>query len=114
MMNVVSLGVALLMNKILIPTLGIADAALSSMSYQILQCIWMNIYLKRMGYWPYKKILWVQMFWILLLVGFDYGINFVHAPSLMTKGIIYGIVLLLILGTFYLQGLSEKPSKGTP
>jgi O-antigen/teichoic acid export membrane protein len=99
---------AVVMNRICIPIFGIAGAALSSMSYQIMQCIWMNLYLKKMGYWPYQRNLCVQGVWILLLVGVNYVINFVYFPSLLAKSIFYVVVLMGLLLTFWMQGLIGK------
>lgn len=107
-MNVVSLLFAIVMNRLLIPQMGIAGAALSSMSYQILQCVWMNLYLKKLGFWPYRKKLWIQGIWIVSLVAVDVGINFFFAPGLLAKGLGYAVVLLLILLTFWRQGLAGE------
>ena len=106
MMNVVSLIFALAMNRLLIPVLGIAGAALSSMSYQILQSIWMNIYLKKMGFWLYQKFLWGQVFWMALLVAFYVYLQLAPSPSLSLKAVVYAVLLLLLLWTFWKQGLS--------
>jgi O-antigen/teichoic acid export membrane protein len=112
LMNVVSLVLAIALNRIFIPLFGIAGAALASMSYQIIQCIWMNLYLHKMGYWPYKKSLWIQGIWIVLLIGFYIALNTVYFPSILVKGITYGGILLLILVTFWEQGLAgEKYSR---
>lgn len=108
LMNIVSLLMALLMNRICIPIFGIAGAALSSMSYQIMQCVWMNLYLKKMGYWPYQKYLWIQVVWIALLAGIYFAINTSYNPSLLMRGVGYGVVIVLILATFWVQGLSGK------
>lgn len=107
-MNVFSLCFALLMNWICIPPLGIAGAAISSMSYQIMQCLWMNIYLRKMGYWPYKKSLWIQWLWITLLISVDIIFNFVYNPSLVLKIAFYAGVILLIGITFWGQGLAGE------
>ena len=108
LMNIFALAMAVVMNRICIPIFGIAGAALSSMSYQIMQCIWMNLYLKKMGYWPYQRNLFVQGVWILLLVGVNYGINFIYLPSLLVKSIFYVVVLMGLLLTFWMQGLFGK------
>lgn len=111
-MNVFSLCFALLMNWICIPPLGIAGAAISSMSYQIMQCLWMNIYLVKMGYWPYRKSLWIQWIWVSLLIGVDVVFNFVCAPTMAVKIAMYAVVILLIGATFWGQGLAgEKYSR---
>ncbi len=107
-MNIVSLVVAVALNYICIPHMGIAGAALSSMLYQTMQCVWMNIYLKKMGYWPYEKYLIVQGIWIVGLAALYVLVNTVYFPTLVTKSVIFGIALLLILTTFWKQGLSQK------
>lgn len=107
-MNVVTLIFALAMNRILIPVFGIAGAAISSMSYQILQGVWMNLYLKKMGYWPYKKYLFVQVAWIAFLMVIYVVLNNFYTATLFAKAIFYAIVILLLLLTFFKQGLMSK------
>lgn len=115
LMNIVSLLFAISMNYLLIPRLGIAGAALSSMSYQILQCVWMNIYVYRMiGFFPYKLSLSVQGLWIVGLVGLyvllnHQALNFV--PGIPMKAAIYGVAILVIVATFYFQGLAGQKAK---
>ena len=113
LMNAVSLVFAIAMNYLLIPHLGIAGAALSSMGYQILQAVWMNIYVYRMiGFWPYRWTLWIQGIWIVLLTVLYVVLNNGFNPSLVVKAVFYGMALLLILGTFFFQGLSgKKPAR---
>lgn len=111
MMNVFSLVFALVLNKLLIPLFGIAGAAISSMSYQIMQCIWMNLYLYKMGYWPYKFNLTIQGFWIISLTVLYALLNYSLDLSLGIKAAIYGIVLLLIASTFVIQGLAGEKAK---
>ena len=108
MMNIVSLVFAVTMNRICIPIFGIAGAALSCMSYQVLQCIWMNAYLRRMGYWPYQKSLIIQGIWIVSLVTVYIVLNTVFSATLLSKGVFYGVVILLLLLTFWKQGLAKK------
>ena len=110
-MNVFSLVFALVLNKLLIPLFGIAGAAISSMSYQIMQCIWMNLYLYKMGYWPYKFNLTIQGFWIISLTVLYALLNYSLDLSLGIKAAIYGIVLLLIASTFVIQGLAGEKAK---
>lgn len=107
-MNIVSLVFAITMNYLLIPLFGIAGAALSSMSYQILQCVWMNVYLVKMGYWPYKKSLFVQGSLILILALFYIGLNQGISLSIASKIVTYSIAVLVILAVFYFQGLFGK------
>ena len=107
-LNVVSLVVAVVLNYICIPRMGIAGAALSSMLYQVMQCVWMNIYLKRMGYWPYEKYLIVQGIWIVGLTVLYIAVNTVCSLSIVEKIVVFAIALLFILLTFWKQGLSQK------
>lgn len=113
LMNVVSLVFAIAMNYLLIPYLGIAGAAISAVSYQTLQSIWTNIYVYRMlGFWPYKKSLWIQIVWITLVSVLYVVLNSGYDPSLLLKAVYYGVALVLILATFYFQGLNgKKPGK---
>lgn len=112
LMNVVSLVFAIGVNYLLIPVLGIAGAALSSMGYQILQAVWMNIYVYRMiGFFPYKLSLCVQGVWIFVLVALYVVLNKWYFPPLWLKAIYYGISLLLIIATFYFQGLAGSKPK---
>ncbi len=108
MMNVVSLVFAVTMNSICIPLFGIAGAALSCMSYQILQCTWMNLYLRKMGFWPYRMSLLVQVVWIVAIIVTYIALNTVVSATLFEKGVAYGIVILLLLLTFWKQGLAKK------
>lgn len=112
-MNVVSLVVAITLNYLLIPRLGIAGAALSSMGYQVMQAVWLNIYVYRMlGFWPYKKSLWIQVIWIALITVLYVVLNTGYNPSLLIKSFYYGIAIVLILSTFYFQGIrNKKPVK---
>jgi len=115
LMNVVSLVVAVGLNYLLIPKFGIAGAAISSMGYQVLQCVWMNIYVHRMiGFFPYKLSLSVQGVWITGLVVLYIALNnasFGFAPGLVAKGFMYGAAILVILATFYFQGLAGQKAK---
>lgn len=111
LMNSVSLVFAILMNWLCIPRLGIAGAAVSTMSYQILQCIWMNIYLKRMGYWPYKKTLFIQGLWIVSLVSAYIAFNTALSLELWLKTVCYILTVLLIMLTFWKQGLAGEMFK---
>lgn len=108
-LNVFTLLFALGMNALLIPRLGLAGAALATASYQLLQCVWMNVYLVRMGYWPYKLSLLVQIGWIVALLALYIGIN-----SDMLKLAFYQDVLIFIAAiaglflTLWSQGLMDS------
>ena len=68
----------------------------------------MNAYLRKMGYWPYRKSLIIQGIWIVSLVAIYIAVNTVISPTLVSKGVFYGIVILLLLLTFWKQGLAKK------
>jgi O-antigen/teichoic acid export membrane protein len=108
-LNVFTLLFALGMNALLIPRLGLAGAALSTAAYQLLQCVWMNVYLVRMGYWPYKLSLLVQIGWIVALLALYIGIN-----SDMLQLAFYQDVLIFIAAiaglflTLWSQGLMDS------
>ena len=108
-LNVFTLIFALSLNALLIPRMGLAGAALSTASYQLMQCVWMNVYLVRMGYWPYKKSLLVQVGWIVALLALYIGIN-----SGMLKLAFYQDVLVFIVAvaglfvTLWSQGLMDS------
>ncbi|OWV16225.1 polysaccharide biosynthesis C-terminal domain-containing protein [Fibrobacter sp. UWH1] len=107
-MNMVSLVFATIMNRMCIPIFGIAGAAISSMAYQILQNVWMCLYLRKMGYWPFRLNLLIQIAWILLLIISYVVLNTVWAPSLWIKAAIYVGIILLIVLTFFKQGLAGE------
>lgn len=107
-LNVVTLVFALAMNCLLIPRFGLAGAALSTASYQLLQCVWMNIYLKRLGYWPYKASLFVQVFWILLLLVLYIGINTCWKPAFYQDVLMFVVAILGLFVTLWRQGLMDS------
>ncbi len=107
-LNVVTLVFALLMNALLIPRLGLAGAALATASYQLLQCVWMNVYLKRLGYWPYKASLFVQMFWILLLLVLYIGINTCWKPAFYQDVLMFVVAVVGLFVTLWRQGLMDS------
>ena len=99
-MDIVSLGVALLSGYLLIPTYGLVGAALSMLSYNIFAVICNNIYLFKMGLQPYSLRLLSQVFWILFLIAFYIAINMqVFTLSILEKAIVY-VVILLALGAY--------------
>jgi O-antigen/teichoic acid export membrane protein len=108
-LNIFTLIFALSLNALLIPRMGLAGAALSTASYQLMQCVWMNVYLVRMGYWPYKKSLLVQVGWIVALLALYIGIN-----SGMLRFAFYQDVLVFVVAlaglfvTLWSQGLMDS------
>lgn len=108
LLNVVTLVFALVMNAVLIPQFGLAGAALATASYQLLQCVWMNVYLVRSGYWPYKKSLLVQIFWILVLLALYIGINTRLTLAFYQDVLLYVVALGGLLMTLKYQGLLDS------
>lgn len=108
LMNAVSLVFAIVMNCLCIPVFGIAGAAISSMSYQILQSVWMCLYLRKMGYWPYKISLVIQIIWIAFLTITYIVLNTVLDLPLWIKACSYVAVIFLIVLTFFKQGLAGE------
>ena len=108
MMNVVSLAIALGANYFLIPILGLAGAACSTLIYQMVQNIWMNVRLAQEKLWPYGRQLWVQGAWIVTIVGVYIANNTVLKLSFGNKAFIYVGALLGLLATLYGQGLTKN------
>jgi O-antigen/teichoic acid export membrane protein len=54
-LDTVSLAVALILNYMLIPHFGLIGAALSTFLFTLLQAVWNNIYMLKLGFWPYSK-----------------------------------------------------------
>ena len=107
-LNVVTLMFALCMNFILIPRMGLAGAALSTASYQLLQCVWMNVYLVRMGYWPYKLSLLVQVFWMVLLLVLYIAVNTNLHLSFYQDVLVFTVAIAGLLITLWRQGLMDS------
>lgn len=90
-LNAVTLVFALAMNALLIPRFGLMGAAMSTAGYQLLQCVWMNCFLVRMGFWPYKANLFVQGAWILLML-----VVYILSNTVCTLGRVEEIVLFVL------------------
>ena len=99
-MDIISLGVALLSGYLLIPTYGLVGAALSMLCYNLVAIICNNVYLFKMGLQPYSLRLLSQALWILFLVGFYIAINTqVIVLSMPQKAGVY-VLILLALGAY--------------
>ena len=107
-LNVVTLVFSLIANALLIPRFGLAGAAFATASYQLLQCVWMNVYLVRMGYWPYNISLLAQVFWILVLLGLYIGANTVFHLEFYQDVLLYIAATLGLLFTLWRQGLLDS------
>jgi O-antigen/teichoic acid export membrane protein len=99
-MDIVSLGVALVSGYLLIPAFGLVGAALSMLCYNIVAIICNNIYLLKMGLQPYSIRLLSQVGWIIALIAFYIAINMqVITLSMLQKAGIY-VLILLALGAY--------------
>lgn len=67
-MNLFSLAVSGVCGCLFIPRFGLVGAALSTLTYNIVQMIWNNVLLSRRRLWPYANALWNQIFWIIALI----------------------------------------------
>ncbi len=112
MMNAVTLVFALACNRLLIPAFGMAGAAVSTMLYQSLQSVWMNVYLRRMGYWPYSRSLLAQVAWAAAMILLYVALNEWISPDLPAKAAVYALVFAGLVATFFAQGLRARPGKG--
>ena len=111
MMNAVTLVFALACNRLLIPALGMAGAALSTMLYQTLQSVWTNVYLRRMGHWPYARSLWAQGAWGAAMLALYVALNNGFEPGMAAKIGLYAAALGGLVATFFAQGLRARPGK---
>lgn len=103
-MNLFSLGVALVFGYFLIPKFGLVGAALSILSYNIVSMVWNNYYLAKMGLWPYSLKLWVQLFWMVILLLLYIVLNIgMITPNLWQKIILYLVVLAIFGFQVWLQ-----------
>ncbi|MDR1760175.1 MAG: oligosaccharide flippase family protein [Fibrobacter sp.] len=112
-MNIFSLGVALISGYFLIPAFGLVGAALSMLSYNVVSMVWNNIYLAKLGLWPYSAKLWVQLLWIVLLLVTYIVLNFGGLTLNVWQKIVFYLVVLAALGfQLWLRSKrSVKPSQ---
>jgi O-antigen/teichoic acid export membrane protein len=68
--DIISLCAAFAANYFLIPVFGLAGAAISTLIFTFTQAILNNIYLFKLGYFPYAKKLLIYMGWIIALAVF--------------------------------------------
>ncbi len=106
--NIVSLGLALLMNLLLVPRFGLVGAALSTCGVRFLQGTWMAISLRYQGLWPYKRYLWVQAGWIVVIVGTYILMNSHIEFSYFIKIPAFSIFVIGLLITLIKQGLLDS------
>jgi O-antigen/teichoic acid export membrane protein len=100
--DIVSLGVALVSGYLLIPAFGLVGAALSMLTYNIVAIICNNIYLFKMGLRPYSIRLLPQVAWIVGLIAFYIVINMdFFTLELWQKAVVY-VVVLALLGLYWM------------
>jgi O-antigen/teichoic acid export membrane protein len=108
-MNVASLALALVLNALLVPTLGLVGAALSKLGFNLLQCVWNNAYLARMKLKLYARSLLPLVFWALVLVLLYTWLGFYgHDLSLWAKLGLYLVLVGALCGSVRLSGTLKK------
>jgi O-antigen/teichoic acid export membrane protein len=110
-MNIVTLAIALVSNRLLIPLWGIAGAAISSALYQLVQSIWMNLYMVKLVKWPYGKALWAQGGWVIVLIAL-YIATFTLIELLLWQKIVLFVVAIAGLGITFLLQKETRSAKG--
>ena len=109
-LNVYSLILAVSMNLLLIPKFGLVGAAISTLSFQIFQGIWMNAELLKNGIWPYRRGLWVQLVWAIALLALFVLLNTGFEPEMWQKIAIF-VVTTASLVYLVIKRAAEKPPK---
>jgi len=109
-LNVYSLILAVSMNLLLIPKFGLVGAAISTLSFQIFQGIWMNAELLKNGIWPYRRGLWVQLAWAIALLALFVLLNTGFEPEMWQKIAIF-VVTTASLVYLVIKRAAEKPPK---
>lgn len=101
-MNLFSLGIALVSGYFLVPACGLVGAALSMLCYNVVAMIWNNVYLAKMGLWPYSSKLVNRFVWICVLIACYAALNLSHVEwNLWQKSAAY-LLSLLALGAQWL------------
>ena len=68
----------------------------------------MNVYLVRMGYWPYKLSLLVQVFWMVLLLVLYIAVNTNLHLSFYQDVLVFTVAIAGLLITLWRQGLMDS------
>lgn len=103
-MNLLSLAVSGTFGCILIPQLGLVGAALSTLTYNLVQMIWNNVFLAHEKLWPYARSLWNQIFWMIALTALYVILNFSGISfGLFSRAAFYVSIAALICIHFALQ-----------
>lgn len=97
-MNLFSLAIALVSGYFLIPAFGLVGAAFSMLAYNVVAMIWNNIYLAKLGLWPYSLALLNRGVWICVLIVCYICLNIETVElNLWQKGLAY-LVAVTALG----------------
>ena len=111
-MNIFSLGIALGSGYFLVPAYGLVGAALSMLCYNVVAMIWNNVYLAKMGLWPYSSKLINRFVWICVLIACYVVLNLqIVELNLWQKAVAY-LVALAALGIQWLY--DKKAAKPNP
>lgn len=103
-MNLLSLAVSGIFGCILIPRFGLVGAALSTLTYNLVQMIWNNVLLAREKLWPYARSLWNQIFWMIAMFALYAFLNFSGISlGLFPRAAIYIFILALVCIHFWIQ-----------
>ncbi len=101
-MNLFSLGIALVSGYFWVPAYGLVGAALSMLCYNVVAMIWNNVYLAKMGLWPYSSKLVNRFVWICVLIACYAALNLFQVEwNLWQKSAAY-LISLLALGAQWL------------
>lgn len=111
-MNIFSLGIALGSGYFLVPAYGLVGAALSMLSYNVVSMIWNNVYLAKMGLWPYSSKLINRFAWICVLIACYVVLNVGNFELSLWQKVVAYLVSLLALGLQWLY--DKKTAKSNP
>jgi len=109
-LNVYSLILAVTLNLLLIPKFGLVGAALSTLSFQIFQGVWMNAELIRHKLWPYRRGLFVQLAWAIALLILFILLNTVFKPEMWLKIVMFASAASALV-YLVIRRAAEKPPK---
>ena len=106
-MNSFCLAVALISGYFLVPAFGLVGAALSMLLYSLIEILWNNVYLWRLGLRVYSAKLISQGLWVIGLIVFYILINLnLFAFSLVEKSVLYIVIVAGLLA--YWKVMSQK------
>lgn len=111
-MNIFSLGIALTSGYFLVPAYGLVGAALSMLCYNVVAMIWNNVYLAKMGLWPYSSKLINRFAWICVLIACYVVLNVGNFELSLWQKVVAYLVALAALGIQWLY--DKKAAKPNP